>query len=68
MNINFSHLQQEQMSYCEHMHRAFSMSARMVVGAAALLVHGIFPFVFETTGSETITDLYYTYVDRKKSA
>jgi hypothetical protein len=40
----------------------------MVVGAAALLVHGIFPFVFETTGSETITDLYYTYVDRKKSA
>jgi hypothetical protein len=56
------------MSYCEHMHRAFSMSARMVVGAAALLVHGIFPFVFETTGSETITDLYYTYVDRKKSA
>jgi hypothetical protein len=68
MNFNFNHLQQEQLTYFDHMCRAFSMSVHMTVGAAALFVHGLFPFVFETTGSDTVIHLYYTYVNKKKTA
>lgn len=45
-------------TYFEHMGMASGFGWRMIVGGCACLVHGIFPFLFEKTGSRIITDLH----------
>ena len=38
-------------TYFEHFGVASSFGLRMIVGGFACLMHGFFPFLFETTGS-----------------
>ncbi len=45
-------------TYFEHMGMAFSFAFRMLGGGLACLLHGIFPFLFLTTGSQTIQRLH----------
>ena len=45
-------------TYFEHMGMAFSFAFRMLGGGLACLLHGIFPFLFVTTGSQTIKRLH----------
>jgi hypothetical protein len=44
-------------SYGQHLLRASGFGVRMLLAGIACLVHGIFPFLFERTGSRTITEL-----------
>ena len=44
-------------SYGEHLLRAAGFGTRMMFAGVACLVHGIFPFLFERTGSRAIAEL-----------
>jgi TolA-binding protein len=52
------HPRSQRMTYCEHFKRAAWTALRMAGGAAALVVHSVFPFVFQTTGSDTVKALH----------
>ncbi|HEX6978342.1 MAG TPA: DUF6356 family protein [Alphaproteobacteria bacterium] len=43
--------------YFDHLLTAIDIGARMIAGGFACLVHAVLPFVFTTTGSETIAAL-----------
>ena len=45
-------------TYWQHMGMAFSFACAMIAAGFACLVHGIFPFLFVKTGSQTITALH----------
>ena len=44
-------------SYSEHLLHATGFGLRMMFGGLACFVHGVLPFLFERTGSRTITQL-----------
>jgi hypothetical protein len=44
-------------SYSEHLLHATGFGLRMMFGGLACLVHGVLPFLFERTGSRTVTRL-----------
>ncbi|MGH6961123.1 MAG: DUF6356 family protein [Dongiaceae bacterium] len=45
-------------TYGEHLAFATGIGGRLIVAGFACLLHGVFPFLFERTGSRTITDLH----------
>jgi uncharacterized protein DUF6356 len=45
-------------TYGEHLAFASGVGGRLIVAGVACLLHGIFPFLFERTGSRTIIDLH----------
>jgi hypothetical protein len=45
-------------TYGEHLVFASGIGSRLLLAGAACLLHGIFPFLFERTGSRTIIDLH----------
>ena len=45
-------------SYGEHFAAASSFGLRMIAGGLACLVHAVFPFWFERTGSRTTCELH----------
>ena len=47
-------------SYLEHGAFACCYGAKMTLGGLAALVHGIFPFLFQTTGSRITRELCAT--------
>ena len=53
-------------TYTEHMAMAGSFGLRMLLGAMACLVHAVFPFLFEKTGSTTITTLHHRMVTHRQ--
>lgn len=58
MKLFTSHPNSVGESYLEHMSMAFGFGARLVVSGIACLLHGIFPFLFVKTGSETVGELH----------
>jgi hypothetical protein len=45
-------------TYGEHFVFATGVGRRMILAGLACMMHGIFPFLFERTGSRTILDLH----------
>ena len=45
-------------TYGEHLVFASGVGSRMVLAGLACIVHGLFPFLFERTGSRTILALH----------
>ena len=45
-------------SYLEHAAFACRYGAKMTLGGAAALIHGVFPFLFRTTGSRITRELH----------
>jgi len=45
-------------SYVEHMGTALSFAVPMLLAGLACALHGLFPFLFRTTGSRTIAALH----------
>jgi len=45
-------------TYGEHLAFATGVGGRLVLAGVACLLHGVFPFLFERTGSRTIIDLH----------
>lgn len=55
-------------SYLGHLWQASSFGLRMVFGGLACLLHGLFPFLFVTTGSETMKALHGEMSARRERA
>jgi hypothetical protein len=58
-------------TYFEHLETASSFGSRMIVAGTACMLHGIFPFLFVTTGSQTVKHLHermITHRSRVKAA
>lgn len=45
-------------SYLEHLGSAWGFASTMAVGAVACLLHGLFPFAFQSSGSRRIRELH----------
>jgi hypothetical protein len=45
-------------TYAEHLESAWSFGARRVLAGLACLMHGVFPFLFVTTGSRAVRHLH----------
>lgn len=45
-------------TYGEHMAFATGVGGRMILAGLACLMHGVFPFLFERTGSRAILSLH----------
>lgn len=52
------HLEEVGESYGEHLATASRFGFRMIGGGIACVLHGIFPFLFSTTGSRVIRELH----------
>ncbi len=55
-------------SYAEHFGVATRFGAKMIGGGLACLVHGVFPSLFERTGSGTVKRLYSDMISRQPGA
>jgi len=45
-------------TYGEHLAFATGIGGRLILAGVACLLHGVFPFLFERTGSRAIIDLH----------
>ena len=45
-------------SYGQHFGVATTFGVTMILGGIGAILHGVFPWLFETTGSRTVTRLY----------
>ena len=52
-------------SYTQHWTVATRFGLRMIAGGVAAMIHGIFPFLFTTTGSRTIAALHAEIVAKR---
>ncbi len=55
-------------SYLQHMKFALIFGARMLVGGVACVIHAIFPFLFEKTGSNVLLKMTQYFVERMPQA
>jgi len=49
-------------TYFEHLQSASGFAATMAAGAVACFLHGLFPFVFQKSGSRRIVELHQRMV------
>lgn len=52
-------------SYGQHLGVATRFGVRMIAGGVAAMIHGVFPFLFATTGSRTIGALHAEIVAKR---
>lgn len=52
-------------SYFEHMGCALYFGGRMLMAALACLLHAFLPFLFQSTGKRTISDLHHRMVTHR---
>ncbi len=64
-NLMTDHPSSVNETYWEHMGVAFTFGGRMLLGGLACVMHGIFPFLFTKTGSQTITELHGRMVQNR---
>jgi hypothetical protein len=58
-------------TYLEHLSSASHFGSRMIVAGVACFLHGLFPFLFVTTGSKTVRHLHermITHRSRQQAA
>ncbi len=52
-------------TYLQHMGMAFGFGGRMLLGSLACFVHGVFPWLCLTRGSDTIRALHHRMVSHR---
>jgi len=52
-------------TYLQHMGTAFGFGSRMLVGALGCFVHGLFPWMCLTRGSDTVRGLHQRMVTHR---
>lgn len=55
-------------SYFQHMRCACGFGFKMLAGGIACIAHGIFPFLFTHTGSDTVQSLHGDLSERRNKA
>ncbi len=68
MNIFTAHPHSVGETYLQHMRFALKFGSRMIVGGCACIIHAIFPFLFQTTGSRMIHYLQENFINRAKDS
>ncbi len=58
--------EKNEMTYFSHMKFSLSISMKLLKGSAILVVHSVFPFLFEWNGSQIIKDLHNKITGMKK--
>lgn len=58
MNLFTKHLKEVNETYFEHFFMASSFGLKMLFAGFACLLHGLFPFWFQKSGSNTIVKLH----------
>ena len=53
-------------SYLEHLASAWGFAAVMLAGATACLLHGLFPFAFQRSGSRRIAMLHERMIANRR--
>lgn len=53
-------------TYGEHLEFAVRSGAKLSLGGLACVVHGLFPFLFQTTGSRTVAALHARFTSRAR--
>ena len=61
------HLREVNETYFQHFGMAIRFAGWMFVGALVCLVHAIFPFVFERTGSGIVKNLNFRMVEARSA-
>lgn len=51
-------------TYFQHLKFAFIFGGNMVIGGLACIIHAIFPFLFQKTGSNYLIRMTYHFIDR----
>lgn len=51
-------------SYGQHFGVATKFGVTMILGGVGAILHGVFPWMFETTGSRTVQTLYHQITGR----
>jgi len=64
MNIFTAHPHRIGETYLQHMRFALKFGSKMILGGCACLIHAIFPFLFQTTGSRMIQYLQENFSKR----
>ena len=60
------HLASVEESYGQHLVFAGRTGVTMIVGGGACIIHGLLPFLFQSTGSRTIETLHRRIRDRAR--
>jgi len=60
------HLKDHNMSYCQHLKFAFFVGFFLTVSGFCCIIHGLFPCVFQTAASDTISRLHELFKSRLK--
>ena len=55
-------------SYTEHFGVATRFGWRLTRGGIGCMIHGLLPFAFKTSGSDTVRDLYAELVAKRAAA
>lgn len=61
-----SHLIEANKTYFQHMRGAAKTCRQCFLAGTAAMIHGVLPFVFETTASDTIRKIYQRQNPTKK--
>lgn len=64
MNIFTKHPRSIGETYFQHMRFAMTYGGKMMAGGLACMIHAIFPFVFQTTGSRMAIKLSEKFTNR----
>jgi hypothetical protein len=56
--IFFEHPSSNKMTYKQHLYQAWVMAFQMLLGFIVLFIHGLFPILFQKTGSNIIKELH----------
>lgn len=65
LNMFLEHPTNVKMTYTEHMFYSFKFSKIMCLGCIKSFIHGVFPFLYETSSTDIITNLN-THINKKK--
>lgn len=63
-NIFTQHPHSMNETYWQHLVCAVKFGSKMMIGGVACLIHAIFPFLFEKTGSNFLFQMMHDYVGR----
>lgn len=51
-------------TYFQHLRFAFGFGINMLLGGLACIIHAIFPFLFQKTGSNMLLKSFHQFVER----
>jgi hypothetical protein len=68
MRILTEHPASVDQSYSEHLAFASSVGGNMILAGIACMIHGLLPFLFETTGSRMIARLHKVMLNKRSAS